>query len=229
VPAPIDAAAMHRPPRAAICVDPGGLGVDPRVADAVRKAGDALSNAGYRVTEVDGPDVMLAARLWMQLLMADAQVMMEPAIRKYGSHKINNVFDLYKEALPEFYGNDRPEESLEGYMRGLAARAGVLRDWTLFLEEHGVFVGPVSAEPPFHVGDDEISASRSAEIWRANRLTLCHNLTGLPSAAVPTGPVEGVPLGVQIIAQRYREDRALDAAQAVEDACGGATPIDPQW
>ena len=229
VPAPIEAAAMHRPPRAAICADPGGLGVDPRVKDAVRKAGDALSNAGYQVTEVDGPDVMVAARLWMHLLMADAQVMMEPAIRKYGSHKINNVFDLYKEALPEFYGNDKPDESLEGYMRGVAARAGVLRDWTLFLEEHGVFVGPVSAEPPFHVGDDEESAVRSAAIWRANRLTLCHNLTGLPSAAVPTGPVDGVPLGVQIVAQRYREDMALDAAQAVEDACGVATPIDPKW
>ena len=55
------------------------------------------------------------------------------------------------------------------------------------------------------------------------------NLTGLPSVAVPTGPVDSVPTGVQIIAQRYREDMALDAAQAVEDTCGVATPIDPVW
>jgi amidase len=154
---------------------------------------------------------------------------MEPAIRKYGSHKINRVLDLYREGLPEFYGNELPPEGLEGYMRGIAARAGVVRDWMLFLEEHGVFVGPVSGEPPFKVGDDEVSASRSAAIWRANRLTLCQNLTGLPSAAVPTGPVDGIPLGVQIVAPRYREDMALDAAQAIEDACGVATPIDPMW
>ena len=229
VPAPIEQAAMHRPPRAAVWADPGGLGIDPKVKEAVRKAGDALSDAGWDVREVDGPDVMKAARLWMQLLMAETKILMEPAIRKYGSHKINNVLDLYRAGLPEFYGNDLPDESLEGYMRGIAARAGVVRDWMLFLEEHGVFVGPVSGEPPFMVGDDEVSASRSAAIWRANRLTLCQNLTGLPSAAVPTGPVDGIPLGVQIVAQRYREDMALDAAQAIEDACGVATPIDPMW
>jgi len=229
VPAPLEGAGPGGPKRAAICPDPGGVGVEPVVADAVRKAGDALSNAGYEVVEKDGPDVMAAAQLWMQLLMAETKILMEPAIRKYGSHKINNVLDLYQAGLPEFYGNDAPDESLEGYMRGIAARAAVVRDWTLFLEEHGVFVGPVSGEPPFPTGADEESASRSAAIWRANRLTLTMNLTGLPSAAVPTGPVDGMPMGVQIVAQRYREDMALDAAQAVEDHCGVATPIDPQW
>jgi len=220
---------MHRPPRAAVCADPGGLGVDPRVRDAVRKAGDALANAGWDVREVDGPDVMKAARLWMQLLMTEAEILMEPSIRKYGSSKINRVFDLYKEGMPEFYGNDKPAEGLEAYMRGIAARAGVVRDWMLFLEEHGVFVGPVSAEPPFRVGDDEVSASRSAQIWRANRLTIAINLLGMPSAAVPTGPVDGIPMGVQILGQRYREDMTLDAAQAIEDVCGTTTPIDPMW
>jgi amidase len=114
-------------------------------------------------------------------------------------------------------------------MRGIAARAGLVRDWTLLLDDCGVLVGPVSAEAPFKVGDDEISGARSAEIWRANRLTVAMNLMGLPSVAVPTGPVDGIPMGVQIVAQRYREDMALDAAQAVEDACGTTTPIDPMW
>ncbi len=229
VPAPLDDAAPRTPRRAAICADPGGVGVDKDVADAVRKAGDALANAGYDVKEIDGPDIMIAARLWMQLLMTEAGIMMEPAIRNYGSDKINRVYDLYQESQPAFFGNDAPDQSLEGYLRALAARAGVVRDWTMFLEEHDLFVGPVSCEPPFKIGADETSAARTAEIWRANRLTYGMNLTGLPSAAVPTGPVEGVPMGVQIIAQRYREDLALDAAQAVEDACGIATPIDPAW
>src|SRR5690606_30414142 len=139
-----------------------------------------------------------AATLWMSLLMTEVEVLMEPAIRKYGSAKINRVLDLYREGLPDFYGNAMPAGGLEGYMRAVAARAGVVRDWTLLLEEHGVFVGPVSTEPPFPVGEDEVSAKRSAEIWRAARLTIAMNLTGLPSAAVPTGPVDGMPMGVQI-------------------------------
>lgn len=55
------------------------------------------------------------------------------------------------------------------------------------------------------------------------------NLLGLPAAVVPTGLANGVPLGVQIIGSRYREDLCLDAAEAIEVQCGLNTPIDLQW
>jgi len=37
---------------------------------------------------------------------------------------------------------------------------------------------------------------------------------------VPTGIHHGVPIGVQIIGPRFREDLCLDAAQAIENAVG---------
>jgi amidase len=61
------------------------------------------------------------------------------------------------------------------------------------------------------------------------------NLLGLPSAAVPTGLAKapgapkGLPVGVQVIASRFREDMALDAAEIIEAANGAMTPIDPVW
>jgi amidase len=48
-------------------------------------------------------------------------------------------------------------------------------------------------------------------------------------AAVPTGLSNGIPLGVQVIASRYREDLCLDAAETIEAQCGLDTPIDLQW
>ena len=53
------------------------------------------------------------------------------------------------------------------------------------------------------------------------------NLLGLPSVAVPTGVVGGLPQGVQLIGDRFREDLCLDAAEAIEDSLGLVTPIDP--
>jgi amidase len=229
VPAPLEGPKMHDTPRAAICPDPGGLGVAPEVREAVMKAGDALSNAGYAVTEIELPDLMAAAKNWMALLMAEVSELMEPSIRKYGSHKINRVLDNYQEGLDVFYGNERPGDDRASYMRGIAQRAGDLRAWSLLMEDHGVIVGPVSAEPPFPQNDDETSGARAAEIFTANRLTYAMNLLGLPSVAVPTGVNGSVPMGVQIIAPRYREDMALEAAQAVEQATGVLTPIDPAW
>ena len=43
---------------------------------------------------------------------------------------------------------------------------------------------------------------------------------GLPGVSVPTGLTEaGLPMGVQVVAPRFREDLALDAAEAIEARC----------
>jgi amidase len=61
------------------------------------------------------------------------------------------------------------------------------------------------------------------------------NVLGFPAVAVPVGTAavegapKGLPLGVQVIAGRYREDLALDAAEVIEAQHGLETPIDPAW
>ena len=55
--------------------------------------------------------------------------------------------------------------------------------------------------------------------------TLPYSLTGYPCAVVRAGTsVEGLPIGVQIVARPWREDVALAAACAIERALGGWQP-----
>jgi amidase len=96
-----------------------------------------------------------------------------------------------------------------------------------FLERYPLVVGPVSTEPPFEVGFDTTSQKRTDEVYRAQRLLVAVNLLGLPATAVPVGRAGGVPLGVQVIGTRYREDLTLEAAEVIEARHGLSTPIDP--
>ena len=64
-------------------------------------------------------------------------------------------------------------------------------------------------------------------IRRSLDLTLLCNCAGLPAVAVPAGIDNGLPIGVQLIGPRYREDVCLTAAWEVERALGTLTPIDP--
>ena len=51
---------------------------------------------------------------------------------------------------------------------------------------------------------------------------------GLPGLSVPLGRYEGLPLGVQIIAARYREDLCLTVGEIIEAHEPISTPIDPR-
>jgi amidase len=53
------------------------------------------------------------------------------------------------------------------------------------------------------------------------------NLLGIPSVALPTGVANGLPTGVQVYAERWREDLCLDVAGIIEAGVGRITPIDP--
>jgi amidase len=219
VPAPLQGPDPSRPIRVALTADPGRLGVTPEVAAAVRAAGAALAEAGYLVEEVEPPDVAGVATCWAAIVINEMRHVTQPYIRKHGGADINRSLDFTLAATPDV--------DLGGYIKALGERTKHVRDWMVFLERYPLVVGPVSTEPPFEVGFDTTTAARSAEAARAQRLLVAVNLLGLPAVAVPVGRTGNVPLGVQVIGSRYREDLCLDAAEVIEARHGLPTPIDP--
>ena len=215
-PAPLDGPPVPRPIKVALTIDPSGLGVHPDVAAAVRRAGAALAQAGYAVEEVEPPDVAGVARCWTSIVMNETRHVTQPVLRQHGGRDLNRSLDFFLAATPDL--------DLAGYMKALGARSKHLRDWTLFLERYPLVVGPVSTEPPFEVGFDTTTAARANEVFTAQRLLVAVNLLGLPAVAVPTGLAAGLPLGVQVIGSRYREDLCLDAAAVIEARHGLAIP-----
>jgi amidase len=219
VPAPLEGPPVGRPIRVALTVDPARQGVHPDVAAAVRAAGAALADAGYAVEDVEPPDVAGVATCWSTIVINEMRHVTQPYIRKHGEADINRSLDFTLAGTPDV--------DLVAYMKALGERTRHVRDWMSFLERYPLVVGPVSTEPPFEVGFDTTSLERSREVSRAQRLLVAVNLLGLPAVAVPVGRASGLPMGVQIIGSRYREDLCLDAAEVVEARHGLPTPIDP--
>jgi amidase len=87
----------------------------------------------------------------------------------------------------------------------------------------------VGLKPPFAPGYDIREPDSPAKVLQSMLMVVPVNLLGLPSAAVAAGlDDQDLPLGVQIIGPRFREDLCLDAAEAVEAALGTLTPIGPR-
>ncbi|MDO9709201.1 amidase [Paracraurococcus lichenis] len=214
--APVPLEGPPLPRRVALCADPAGTGVHPAVAAAVRAAGEALERAGYVVEEAAPPGFAAVAADWDAFIHAEATVFMAEGFRSLADAKARAIFGVMGE-------RDLP--ALPDYMRLLAARATHQRAWAAWMQERPLLVIPTSAEPPFPQGLDETDFAR---VIRAQQPLFPTVLLGLPSVSVPTGVAEGLPMGVQVVAPRWREDLALAAAEAIEAACPMPTPLDPR-
>ncbi|MDZ7683909.1 MAG: amidase family protein [Gammaproteobacteria bacterium] len=82
--------------------------------------------------------------------------------------------------------------------------------WSLFFENHPVLIGPTWPDIPF-LHDADIDPETGVETT-LNRLQFITpgNLLGIPAVALPMGISEGLPTGIQIYADRWREDVCLD-------------------
>jgi len=212
---------VKRPVRVALVPDPAGRGgVAPAVASAVRQAGRWLEDAGYVVEEVEPPELGAVADLWAAIAMEDVIAALEPAATQYGDAGIKEALGLWRAV--------HPPRDLRHVLDGLAQRDRLLRLWELFLEERPLVVTPASNEPAFPVDLDRVDADTTRRIMRAQIMQLAVPVLGLPAVSVPTGVADGVPMGVQITAGRFREDLCLEAAAAIEARAPMATPIDPR-
>ncbi|MEI7445856.1 MAG: amidase [Burkholderiales bacterium] len=220
VPAPLAGEPPAGPVRVALSVDPTGTGVDPAVRDALHRAAAILEAAGWAVEPADPPDVADAARAWNDFAQGEARHTVVPVLERHGD-------DLARRAIAGMMRRT-PVLDVASLMRLTASRATFLRRWQGFMERYPLVLCPVATEPALPYGVDVGDDASVDRLYRSHVWLFATAFLGLPSVSVPTGRVDGLPMGVQLIGRRFREDTVLDAAEAIERATGAAVPVDPQ-
>ncbi len=220
VPAPLAFPDTPKHLRVALCPAPAGMTVHPAVADAVRLAGAILGAAGYQVELAEPPGIERMFEVWAHTVTTDLRSTMGALIEQHADLGARTAIGLWFDLFPPV--------GLDDYIRLVAERAKHLRDWQLFMERYPIVVGPNSGQPPFEVGFDCRDLDSTRRLLEAQRLMAVVNGLGLPSVAVPIGRYDDGPLGVQVIANRYREEEALIAAEAIEAGGPIVTPIEPR-
>lgn len=210
VPAPLDHADGRQPIRVAVFKSWTHSVVDPSVSTAVTQAAQWLAAAGYSVEEVEPPHFAEVSAMQFQLVMNDMRRGGEPFMREHGDDALRRALAHYMAIQPVW---DR-----DAYLEALTRRFNIARDWAVFLERYPVLLMPNSWERQFPIDDDQHSAERTAQILLAQAPMLSTATLGLPGLSVPTGLVDNLPVGVQLVATKFREDRLLVAGEVIEKA-----------
>jgi amidase len=224
MPVPLLGEPLPRPVRVAVVRDVGIMSPDPAVDSAITEAAQALEAAGYVVEEVELPLLAEAWQLWWQLVQGIEFSELAPAIEELGDAAIrksaDNQFAVARRMSGDF--------GLEAYMRGYARRGTLVRDVQLFLQEYPLVITPVSAERTFEIDADVRGVDRMQEVINAQWPMMSVAALGFPALSVPVSNPDGVPVSVQVIGRKFREDTLFDAGEIIEAHSGVGTPIQPR-
>jgi amidase len=218
VPAPLEGPAMSK--RAALCLQPDGLKTAPEVKAAVADAGKRLQRAGWTVEEIaDTPPMREPADLQTKLWLGDFYEAQLEAAEREGDPG----------ALACLRGNRSKVFPFDAaaFSKALTRRATLSRQWLQFLEDYAVLLIPVSGELPFPDQLDRKDDASFARVWEAQTPQIAIPFMGLPGLTVSTGLVGRVPVGVQVVSGRFREDLCFAAGEAIEAGGVPPSPIDP--
>ena len=211
VPVPLGetAAADLKKLRVAFHTDNGIATPEPDVAEAVRKAATALTEAGVKVEEALPPGVGETFEIYRGLFCADGGAGLKSLIELAGTQEIHPLLQQALE-IQQQHGISMADYGV------LVGRWDAFRSAMLgFMESYDAILSPVCSFAGMVHGS-------TYKRLPSFSYTMVHNLTGWPAAVVrATNSSTGLPVGVQIAAGPWQEHVALAIARRLEEALGG--------
>lgn len=225
VPVPLTGSALDGPIRVALVRDVGVATLAPAVDAALTETAGKLRDAGYVVEEVELGLFAEAWRLWWQLVQGVEFTELGALIEEFGDDAIrlsaDNQFAAMRRIVSDF--------SLEAYVGGYGKRAALVRELQLFLQDYPLILLPISTEQTFEIDADLGSVDRMAELVAAQWPMMSVAALSVPALSVPTTIANGLPINVQLLGRRFREDTLFTAGRAIEARSIMRGPMDPRF
>jgi len=207
-----------------------GAGLDPAVAAAVEQAIAFYRAQGCTIKEVSLPHTQYCLDTYYIIATAEASSNLAryDGIR-YG-HRAKGAkdgVDLYAQSRAEGFGPEVKRRIILGtyvlssgyydayYLRAQKVRTLIRQDFLKAYHEVDALLTPTSPMPAFKLGEK----SDPLALYLCDIYTIGVNLAGLPALSLPCGfTPAGLPIGLQLIGQPFREADLLAMAHTYEQA-----------
>jgi aspartyl-tRNA(Asn)/glutamyl-tRNA(Gln) amidotransferase subunit A len=206
-----------------------GLASD--TGDVIHAAIQTLQKLGCEIREIRLPHTAYAVGCYYIICTAEAS----SNLARYDgvrytrrSQAAGTLQDMYRQTRDEGFGAECKRRIMLGtyvlsagyydayYLKAQKVRALVARDYAQAFEQVDAIVGPVSPHPAFKLGEkvDDPTSMYLSDIY-----TVTGDLAGVPCMSVPGGKTpDGLPVGLQIVANHFSETAMFRLADAFERA-----------
>lgn len=208
-----------------------GEGLDPQVKERVLHAAGLLEQRGAQVEHFDLGMLEYAIPAYYVIASAEASSNLERFDGvKYGfrAEEYRGLHDMYKETRSQGFGPEVKRRIMLGsfvlssgyydayYLKALRTKALIKKSFDQAFAKYDVILAPAAPTAAPKLGE---SLSDPLAMYLGDIYTVSVNLAGLPGISVPCGSTgEGLPVGVQILADCFKEKTILQAAYTLEQA-----------
>ena len=199
-------------------------GLDARIGAKVLAVVEELKKLGATVKDISLPNMQHAIPAYYVIAPAEASSNLSrfDGVRfGYRCENPVNLEDLYKRSRGEGFGAEVKRRIMVGtyalsagyydayYIKAQQIRRLIKNDFVSAFNEVDLILGPTTPNPAWKLGEksaDPVSA------YLEDIYTITANLAGIPGLSMPAGFVDGLPVGVQLLAPYFQEARLLNVA-----------------
>lgn len=215
-----------------------GAGLEPDVEARVRQGIEALQLAGAELVEVSLPHTEYCVAVYYLIAPAEASSNLARYDGvKYGYRAAGDysLAEMYRHTRSEGFGPEVKRRIIIGtyalssgyydayYKKASQVRTLITGDFNEAFKRCDILASPVTPTPAWRIGeknDDPLS------MYLSDILTISANLAGIPGISVPCGvSADGLPIGLQLQAAHFQEEKLFRAAYNLEQQLG----LDTTW
>ncbi len=206
-------------------------GLDAEVKKSLENALEQYRSLGAEIIEVTLPHTQYAVPTYYILAPAEASSNLAryDGVRfGYRSPNAKNLTEMYQKSRSEGFGPEVKRRIMLGtyvlsagyydayYLKAQKVRTLIRRDFEAAFQQVDVLLTPTTPTPAFRIGE---KSDDPLKMYLSDIFTINVNLAGLPGMSLPCGlSSQGLPIGMQLIADYFQEEKIFHAAYAYEQA-----------
>ncbi len=206
-------------------------GLDQEIANAIEQAITVYKGMGAEIEYFDLPEVKFALPVYYILACAEASSNLGryDGIRYgYREQAYEDINDMICKTRAKGFGKEVKRRILLGtyvlsagyydayYKKAQSLRGKIVNAFKKAFEKYDVILAPTTATTAFPCGQ---APTNPVDMYLTDIYTVPVNTVGVPSIAVPCGKhSNGLPIGMQIIGDRFSEKKLLNVANMYEKA-----------
>lgn len=204
-------------------------GLDPEVRKLIEAAVEKLKNAGAVIKEVSLPSLPLALAVYYIICPAEVSSNLSRYDGQrfgYSDSSAKTLDESYELSREKGFGREAKRRIMIGtyvlssgyydayYKKAQTVRTKLINEFRDAFARVDFLLGPTAPSAAFKIGEN---VADPLKMYLTDIMTVAANLVGIPSISVPCGLSEGLPVGLQLMADQHADRKLLSLAKTFEE------------